>query len=180
MITFKASYIQSLTIKEKINNKYVDKSVSMIELDPQNKQDLFALKEVSSNWLDGETFANEIYRDANLDSWTPTQVKKYFAITEQENLSKTLNENKILALAEILNKSEKLTEIVLLQVNPLFNFHSISSKYKKIGSAFLDTLKTMFPKHDLILQSALDAKKFYLKNGFEFMENSSLKMMFKR
>ena len=180
MINFKANYIQSILIKENINNKLIDKPVGFVELSPQNKDDLYLMKNVSSSWQDGETFAENIYRDAYIDFWSPVKNKHYYAISEQTNLNEKLKASKILGLAEVQNKSEKLSEIILLQVNPKFNYGVINTKYKKIGTALLNGIKKLFPNHNFTLQSSLEAKKFYLKNGFEFIKNSCSKMIFNR
>ena len=45
--------------------------------------------------------------------------------------------------------------------------HSSNRKFTGIGTAILNALKTLFPKNDIVLQTAASARDFYKFNGFE-------------
>ena len=111
MINFKAHLIDSTQIKEKYNEKYIDKKVNLIELNPKNKQDMFTLKEIGADWNYGYSLAKEIHTDALNMIYSPkktTSIPKFYALTKQMKDFKTPKINDILALAEIEEKSKKL------------------------------------------------------------------------
>ncbi len=181
MINFKAHLIDSTQIKEKYNEKYIDKKVNLIELNPQNKKDMFTLKEIGADWNYGYSLAKEIHTDALNMIYSPkktTSIPKFYALTKQMKDFKTPKINDILALAEIEEKSKKVVEIVFLQVNPEYNYYSYTPDFKKIGTGFLNSLKKIFEGKTLTLQAAFDAVKFYLKNGFNYIDKNSLTMYF--
>ena len=181
MINFKAHLIDSTQIKEKYNEKYIDKKVNLIELNPKNKQDMFTLKEIGADWNYGYSLAKEIHTDALNMIYSPkktTSIPKFYALTKQMKDFKTPKINDILALAEIEEKSKKVVEIVFLQVNPEYNYYSYTPDFKKIGTGFLNSIKKMFEGKTLTLQAAFDAVKFYLKNGFNYIDKNSLTMYF--
>ena len=181
MINFKAHLIDSTQIKEKYNEKYIDKKVNLIELNPKNKQDMFTLKEIGADWNYGYSLAKEIHTDALNMIYSPkktTSIPKFYALTKQMKDFKTPKINDILALAEIEEKSKKVVEIVFLQVNPEYNYYSYTPDFKKIGTGFLNSIKKMFKGKTLTLQAAFDAVKFYLKNGFNYIDKNSLTMYF--
>lgn len=181
MINFKAHLIDSTQIKEKYNEKYIDKKVNLIELNPKNKQDMFTLKEIGADWNYGYSLAKEIHTDALNMIYSPkktTSIPKFYALTKQMKDFKTPKINDILALAEIEEKSKKVVEIVFLQVNPEYNYYSYTPDFKKIGTGFLNSLKKIFEGKTLTLQAAFDAVKFYLKNGFNYIDKNSLTMYF--
>lgn len=181
MINFKAHLIDSTQIKEKYNEKYIDKKVNLIELNPQNKKDMFTLKEIGADWNYGYSLAKEIHTDALNMIYSPkktTSIPKFYALTKQMKDFKTPKINDILALAEIEEKSKKVVEIVFLQVNPEYNYYSYTPDFKKIGTGFLNSIKKMFEGKTLTLQAAFDAVKFYLKNGFNYIDKNSLTMYF--
>lgn len=181
MINFKAHLIDSTQIKEKYNEKYIDKKVNLIELNPKNKQDMFTLKEIGADWNYGYSLAKEIHTDALNMIYSPkktTSIPKFYALTKQMKDFKTPKINDILALAEIEEKSKKVVEIVFLQVNPEYNYYSYTPDFKKIGTGFLNVIKKIFEGKTLTLQAAFDAVKFYLKNGFNYIDKNSLTMYF--
>ena len=109
MINFKAHLIDSTQIKEKYNEKYIDKKVNLIELNPKNKQDMFTLKEIGADWNYGYSLAKEIHTDALNMIYSPkktTSIPKFYALTKQMKDFKTPKINDILALAEILPDME--------------------------------------------------------------------------
>lgn len=179
MINFKAHLIDSTQIKEKYNEKYINKKVNLIELNPQNKQDMFTLKEIGAEWNYGYSLAKEIHIDAENTIYYPEKIKtipKFYALTKQNQEFKTPKINDILALAEIEEKSKNVIKIVFLQVNPEYNYYSYSPDFKYIGTGFLNVIKKIFKGKTLTLQAAFDAVKFYLKNGFNYIDKNSLTM----
>ena len=181
-INFKASYIMQATITENLaNNCTKNKTVSFIELNPQNNEDISCLAETVLAWKNA-AFTSSIYQNACLDGfWSEEKdiTTKYYAITEQtENFTKP-NAHKLLGLVEVEPLSSKLEFIHYIQVKPTLMWNALNSKYKHIGSAMLNAIKQLCPSKDILLDPEEGTELFYLKNGFKKVEESS-KMMLKR
>ena len=180
-VNFKANRVLQTTIKEMVENKSpANKKVTFIEFDPFVADDINCLFNTAVDWRESK-FALSVYQDAYMDgNWSEKDeiVKKYYALTEQMSNFKQPKHNKILGLIETEQISKTLEFIHYLQVNPAFMWETLKSKYKHIGSSILDAIKKLYPTKKILLEPEDGTEPFYIKNGFEKLEDSS-KMMFK-
>ena len=170
MINFKASYhLSTEYLKKNVNNEYEKFPASFVEIQTKQKDDIFALMHTAKLWQtenNGKTtFASDIAHDAYYDNHI--QTAKIFALTKQKNNFENLIPEKILALMEVLPRGKKLQEIIFLQVSPEKNFNNKNREYKNIGKSFVTSLINLFPQKDIVLEPLENARKFYLKLGFE-------------
>ena len=180
-ISFKASFVANTTIKEKKQDaKSEDKLVSFIKFNPKNEDDVNCLKDIAIQWK-GSKFAPSIYEDAYCDGhwWDEDITKEYYALTEQMNGFEKANAKKVLGIVEIEQYSKVLEFIHYLQVNPLFMWDNDISKYKHVGSAILSLVKQLCPNRDILLDPEDGTEPFYIKNGYNKIENCS-KMILKQ
>lgn len=178
-ISFKANFIKQSTIK-KCRRELPNKEffASFVELNPHSINDRKALRGAESIWGEGETFASNILHDfENEYLWQSTN-KKYYALTHQRNQLDIPVANKILGLAEVITGNDRI-KIKYLQTDPQNKHNSQLQKFKGIGTAILDSLKSIFPQGDIVLESTETAINFYKENGFEKINNGN-NMIFKR
>uniref|UniRef100_UPI004027D2B5 hypothetical protein n=1 Tax=Candidatus Scatousia sp. TaxID=3085663 RepID=UPI004027D2B5 len=164
-ITFGANFIQKIPIKKySYNTKtYNSLNANFIELKPSNAKDVNALGDIAFDF-GGDSFANNIYVQAKINSKHPDEKYRYFALTEQDNDFEKLNVNQILGVALTKKKLDGVTELENLQVHPKFVYSWGPPSIKRVGSAILDCLKEFNDK--IILNSSPNATKFYEKNAF--------------
>ena len=171
---FGAKYINNTA---QIFNKHANKErfVTSIEIDPQNIGDIKALKKISEFWEYGK-FATNIYYAAcamRNDSIHYTH-NKIFALTKQSSDLENLDPDKILGLVHVSPFADKSLFIEHIEVNPEI-IYSRDRKYKGIGTALINYLKTITDKISCFPSNTLAVKNFYFKNGFtEIIEKSNL------
>ena len=163
-ISFKAEFISPSIIKKASTGKEI--RTSFVEHKSKCSKDRIALNGVESQWGEGNTFATGILSDFEKSTYDYTPNKKYFALTLQNKQWNELIPKKILGLAEII-QGEGRIKLKYLQADPKHNMHSAKRKFTGIGTAILNTLKSLFPQHDIVLQTAESARDFYIANGFE-------------
>lgn len=174
MINFKANYISDAVIKRRTpDNTFKDYNVSFIEFNSANPRDVFAIKDVAGQWGCGETFARSIFNDIQEEYYAGKKSSQYFAITKQRKSFETLLPDEILALAELKNTYDKRKELLFLQVNPEENMFAGEAVYKRIGTAILNSLKTLFNDKEIILKPVESAINFYKANQFVPLEFTS-------
>jgi len=189
-ISFKANPMMQVSVKKLDNNKYAPAKATLVELCPDNANDLSCLDDVSGIWK--ETFAYGIWHDAyqqHVNGHDEKEKTHFYAVTEQNKDFEKLNPNKILGLVEFKkNDGKHSNEIVFLQTNPknishhksknkpqnifaellsIFSLNKSKTEYKSIGSSIINSLKTLFPNEDIFLYSAEWAQGFYKKQGFK-------------
>lgn len=172
MINFKASYINSTTIKRINQPQTTDKVVSFVELSPQSMSDVKAIRTLSYCWDDNKSFAGDLYnnlRDCRL--YSDDSGQKFYAITQQRNNFEKLDSDEILAVAQIHDRDD--IHLDLLQVDPANNNDVYLREFCYVGTAMLNCLKKLFPDKDITLKSVNSAIEFYLKNGFNRIGDSS-------
>lgn len=180
-ISFGAKYISTPTIQkyDKLQNKFVDKKVSLVEFEPQNLSDKLAIKITNNKW--GKYFITQsMYLCADMLSKNETSkdVNKILMLTEQTDNFKKLDATKILALAQTQKNKNVPMELKWLQVNPKFQYLNTSREIKNVGKAVVDSLKKMYD--ELILDATSNAKKFYIKQGFELVDDINARFHWKR
>ncbi len=65
-----------------------------------------------------------------------------------------------------------------LQVNPKFQYLNSGREIKNAGKVVVDSLKKMYD--ELILDATPNAKKFYIKQGFELVDDINARFHWKR
>lgn len=163
-ISFRANFINPGKIKKTSTCK--DIPASFVELKSKCYNDRMSLKGVVSLWGEGDTFAAGILDDLESSTYDYSTNKRYFALTLQRKQMDELIPKKILGLAEIIQGKGRI-KLKYLQADPKHNMHSAKRKFTGIGTAILNTLKSLFPQHDIVLQTAESARDFYIANGFE-------------
>lgn len=180
-ISFGAKYISTPTIQKFDNNKkgFVDKKVSLVQFEPQNLSDKLAIKIVNNKW--GRYFITQsMYLCADMLSKKETSkdVNKILMLTEQTDNFKKLDATKILALAQTQKNENVPMELKWLQVNPKFQYPKEGREIKNIGKAVVDSLKKMY--NELILDATPNAKRFYIKQGFELVDDLNSRFHWKK
>ena len=177
MINFKANYLSTAQVQRRMqDNKFQDYKVSFVEFKPIDRKDVCAIKDISRQWEDGETFAKSIFNDIQEDYYVGSYTSprgQYFGITRQKTNFQTPLPDEILALAELRKISDTRNELVYLQVDPEQNMFARDALFKGIGTAVLDSIKTLFKGKEIILQPVESAINFYKANKFLNLEFSS-------
>jgi len=165
--SFGAKFINKINI-EKIepNKKYLNTEVNFVEIEPDNYNDILALKNCSNTWK------RQQYADSILNAAEKMHKKckyyengKIYALTAQTDNFKKLKSEDILGLTYISTLAQNFSYINFIQVNPE-HIYSQQPKYLGIGTAILNSLKRL--NHTLKLISKNDDKviRFYEKNNF--------------
>ena len=169
MLTFKATYEHKAEINYRNKfGKYLPKKVSVVRLDPDNPDDITAIKTISETWKADKNIAKDIAEDMQL---YPRQKhifkdKYFYAITTQAKTFLHLNPEKVLGIAELTEKNEGFNYIDFIQVNPAYTNNTINRQFKHIGEALIKTLINAANCSKIYLNSLPHAVKFYLKQGF--------------
>ena len=177
MINFKANYLSTTRVQRRMsNNKVQDYKVAFVEFKPTNSKDLYAIKDVSRSWDDGETFAKNIFDDIQEDYYRASSGSpkyQYYGITRQKTDFQTPLPDEILAHKKIKKISDTRNELVYLQVDPTQNMFAQEALFKGIGTAVLDSIKTLLKGKEIILQPVESAINFYKSNKFLNLEFSN-------
>lgn len=179
MINFKAHYVQPATILKQNNltGSFENYKVRMAELEPVSAADSVLLKKTAKLW-GGKDFSfvdnisddfENFFKDQNEKSNT-----KFLVLTSQKGNLKKLKPLDILACAEVAQKTHNRLELKYLEVAPIYTHLIKDRQIKNIGKAMLDGIKTLLPNKDIELVSSTDAVNFYLRNGFEWLDNITM------
>lgn len=173
-ISFGAKLINTTQIKKLIpqTNSYASKEVSVVEFDPDNIQDVFALSDAASSWV-SEKYASNISHSANclFQNMIDRKVNKVFVLTEQLKNLESLEEDKILGMADIKKIGDKSIELNNIQVKPDYPINFTNPCYKNVGTRILDSLKGLYEKIELTAAKG-SVKDFYVKNGFRVSDET--------
>lgn len=167
-ISFRANYIKPAVVQKRTTDgSYADSKGSFIELDYKDKKDMDSLKKVSETWGAG-TFAYDIYEEA-LQALEEDNIenKHTYAITQQGSGLDDVNPDEVMGLAYVEEKSPNEKELVYLQVDPSIAKTYEDKPIKHIGSAMLDSLKSISSDCAITLKSVNSALDFYETNGFK-------------
>jgi len=171
-ISFKANYLKDTTVLErKSPNNYCDTDVSIVELDPKDKRDMYALGNVACKWSTKHSYGLNIYNDAldeKSDQKKSSEIykKHFYAITSQDSNYKHLEDRKILGLAVFSEIDGPFNVLDWLQISPSTNeTQSCNRKYKNLGTAIVNFIKGTSDKN-IYVDSDISAIDFYKKNGF--------------
>lgn len=180
-ISFGAKFLSSSTIQQydRAKNIFVDKGVSLVQFEPQNRSDKLAIKIANNKW--GRYFIGQsIYLCADMLSKKEAskEVNKILMLTEQTDNFKKLDATKILALAQTQQNKNLPMELKWLQVDPKFQYSNDGRTIKHVGKAIVDTLKNIYD--ELILDSSPNSKRFYIKQGFELVDDINARFFWKK
>lgn len=180
-ISFGAKFLYSSTIQkyDRAKNIFVDKGVSLVQFEPQNRSDKLAIKIANNKW--GRYFIGQsIYLCADMLSKKEAskEVNKILMLTEQTDNFKKLDATKILALAQTQQNKNLPMELKWLQVDPKFQYSNDGRTIKHVGKAIVDTLKNIYD--ELILDSSPNSKRFYIKQGFELVDDINARFLWKK
>ena len=183
MISFAAlnPYMQKIPFTARFINEafaqkiYADKdkkepcSVSFIELNPRDLNDVSAAAIASENWglpEYSEVICNRMEFLSNHTKKYNPNVEKFYAITAQQDDFDNPNPSEILALCSVNNN--KNVRIKFLQVKPKeCSDFKIPFFYNRIGTGMLDSIKKIFQNKKIQLYSTPQAVPFYIANGFK-------------
>ena len=164
--SFGAIYISDTEVQKYnyIKEKFEPYKASFVQIDPNNKNDVIAVQNITDNWEDSlftEVISKAVkkLRDGELEN----NIFKVYAITDDD----------ILAIGEISQYAKKNIRLDYLQVNPDLNNYEQKS-FKNTGSAFLNMLKSLKGIKSIILTSLYTTMDFYEKNGFTMIDPYNL------
>lgn len=173
-INFGAKLISTTQIKKLNPNTktYSRQEVSVVEIDPDNIEDIFAIYDAARSWIN-EKYASNIASTANCLFHNNLDRKKYkvLALTKQLDNLESLIDNKILGIAEFQKTGTKAIELNYIQVNTNDNLFLDKPTYKEVGTRIMDSLKTLYDKIELTAARG-SVKNFYIKNGFKACNES--------
>lgn len=181
--SFEANLIKTITIQKLMpqTKTYYPAKVSFVEIESDNPKDTKALYEAANFWID-EKYANNIaYTSSLLNTKRLDKNKnKIYAITSQNTNFKELDENKILAMAEIEAADKPIIELSHIQVKPEIIYAIEKPEYKHIGTGMLNALKSLYSGIKLTAADSQSVINFYLKNKFSRLEPNSNKFLWKK
>ena len=170
MISFKAKLMGETTVKlyNSKTSAYENRPAYFIRYDKRSEADLVSVLDTSRLWKRGDKYAKNIANNlycAHKRKPFRLHINKFYALTLQKNNFEKVNPEKVLAMAETLNKNGTMY-LEFLQVNPKYTAGFANRKYKDCGQAIVESLKNIRIIKDIILASNAHSVKFYEKCGF--------------
>ena len=170
-INFTANFVQNTTIKkkEKSTSEAVNTEVALVELDPNDKNDIKTIEDLSYDWGYLGTYIGSIYSNMVKEvSYEDVEKEHYYAVTTQENNFDKLDPNRILGVMLFLETTPdtELNEIKYIEVNPSTNRTlNRNRKYIGVGSSMLKFLFENYKQKPIYARSDVRATKFYENNN---------------
>lgn len=182
-ISFRARYLDEVKLR-KINGAQVQEcSASLVELDLKSKADNVCIQDMIYDWGGSDSYTfhiarnmGQVYYELN-DNTSP--IPRVFAITEQKDNFDKLNSKKILSIAETTDIKPTIVNIDFIETHRAQAYGAKDPKYKYLGTALVNCIKSVFKGKALELYSTDKALSFYLKNGFELMSSNFNKCIFR-
>lgn len=170
-INFTANRIKSVKIPKKFYTRYIPSSVSLVEMDVLNKNDIDAIYQTTQKW--DSSFTVFTYDDMRKVS-DKKQLIPYlhvYALTTQRSGFDKLKTKNILGVAEVVENYNDGNKVEVLQTKPLYikSSENKKPKFKHIGKALISYVKEKFSDKPLYLNPARSAVQFYEKQGFKNM-----------
>ena len=171
-INFTGTYLTSIPVLKKQNSEFQPQSVSLIEIDKNDNNDMNALEETELLWGERRTctFLRDMIQTAEVpEKEENVENEHYLVLTKQNNNFDKLNPNDILGTALFYEKNGEISnEIKWFQVKPKENHtNKYGREYKSVGSSMLDYFKSTYAKKPIYVYSSANAIDFYKKHGFE-------------
>lgn len=166
-INFTGTFINTIPVIKRSDNGKQKVDVSFVELDVNNNKDMDALENIANNWGD-ESYADMVYEDMTEGYWGYSNdiIEHTYVLTTQHENFDEMNPDEILGVTLFKETREK-SKLELLQTNPKYiKKDNPNSEYNGIGSAIIDSLKSLHGKKPIECFAVKDAIDFYEKNGF--------------
>lgn len=182
-VSFGAKLIDNTVIQKyvKNTNAFENKSASIVQLNPRNKNDAKALNKAVEGW--GNNLFGGSIADAFNDMVTTKKgidVDKVYAITLQNKGFKKLNSGEIIGIAEMYSKPTTDTaDLFYIQVKPDVMRDNKRKNFKHVGQEFMHSLMNKYKEKKISLFSTSEAEEFYQKLGFEKESNSNQRYFWK-
>lgn len=174
-INFTANLMSRTTIPQRISwRDYIDRGVSIVELDVNNPSDIEAMEQTKDKWLKkGAWFIHHICDDiVEPHNYYDIEKQHFYALTTQKADFNRLKSNDILGVMMFSETKNKANEITWLEVSPETNRAlNRTREFKQVGTRLIDFVKSKFKEKDIYVHTAHNAKKFYKKNGFVSTSN---------
>lgn len=179
-LNFTANFLKDVSIlKKDYDGEYSPCTVSLVELDTEDNNDIKALYKTASLWAKkGCYYAFGIYNDATKECKTSDVEKEhYIALTTQEDNYSHLDHNKVLGLAMFSEMKFEDNRLDFLEVNPKTSkSKSRNRQYKEAGKAIIQYLKDNY-NQNIGVSSDSRAVDFYRKQGFVSVDNKNPEIM---
>lgn len=169
-INFCAQHIMDMNVGKLNGDKYVQKNVAFVELDPTDKKDRNALKKIAHDW-GCYCFAEDIYNEVNLSLKDNPDKGQVFALTTQVRNFENLDADSVLGLTEINTEDLKdyhTVYIERLQTNPEYLDAYEKPLYRGIGTSIHKCLFKEYQGNRITVTSVPLASvlKHYEDNGY--------------
>ncbi len=166
--SFGAKFVNNVNIGKLQSGakRYCNDSVSFVEIEPNNVDDINALENCSKHWSYAK-FADNIYHAvcAARNESKYYKDNRVYALTVQTDTFEKLNEDDILGLVHVSPLENNSLFIEHLQVKPDIIFVN-TPEYKGVGTGILNSLKQLTNKITLFPTKDKSVRDFYERNGF--------------
>lgn len=170
-VSFTANLITHTSIPKRASMVHYSKApVSLVELDPNDKNDINAIRGTEKAWFGhGGVYIEQFSRDFEKQLLDEDVTKGHFyAVTAQTDDLKNLKSDKILGVMQFNETSDTVNEIKWLETNPKSQkLRGYGREYKNVGKLLVKHVLNTFNKKDIFVQSAYRAINFYKKLGAE-------------
>jgi len=176
--SFQGIYKGIVKINELKSDGISEKHVSVVELNPKDKEDLKTLDKLSETWEDAE-FSDRIFCNAvasTAKNANPFK-RRFFVITKQNKDFNKIQAKDVLAQAQLdLDDyhSKNKVWISFLEVKPEIKYGAEKRKYSDIGKRFIDYFKKAHQGKTLSLIPVESAIPFYEKQDFKFLPDGRI------
>jgi len=166
-INFNARYIGKAEVVQlcKETGKYNPIETSFAEIDTSNRLDINALNKISKIW---EELSTNIYHNTSekfIGNKSYRNIRT-FAITKQNDDFEHLDENKILALADVEETiPNKACHLCHIMGDPNY-VKAITPEYMGPGTSLMKNLQNIYDHIKLISENNQKTRMFYRKNDF--------------
>ena len=169
-INFGAQHIMDMNVGKLNGDKYVQKDVAFVELDPTDKNDRNTLQKIANNW-GSYCFAEDIYNEVKLYLKDNPDKGQVFALTTQARNFENLDPDSVLGLAEINTEDKRKYHNVYLerlQTNPEYLDAYEKPQYRGIGTSIHKCLFKEYQGNRITLNAVplTSVLEHYEKNGY--------------
>ena len=181
MISFKASFLNNVSIQKRIDNKNVKNiNVPVFELHPDSLEDYNAIRQIGRTWEHGASFAGDLFDNFARDRFCKSDKNsintRYFAICS----SKNIDSDNILGVASLVEEKNNTHTLKHLQTNPLHKHGSANREYFSVGQELVKMIQKLPNVKEIFLYAGdRGAEIFYEKLNFKLLTDS-IYMHFKR
>ena len=185
-ISFGAKFISNKNIEKKINQgKKIDFPVALVQLDAHSYNDLKCVENMISDWGGFNSFTFDICENMQTVFANPPHINNswfFYALTTQKGGYDKLNPKSILGITQITKREENSDKVKInyFETNTKYDHNAKNSKFAKIGSTLISSLKELYIDSDILAEVVDEAEGFYIKNGFVKLKKELSTFVFKR